>query len=249
MTTKSARGEAAARRTEASEAGDGGTLSELAYRQIRRDILGGVFAPGEALRLETLKSRYGLSFSPLREALNRLQSERLVVSLALRGFSVAPYSVSEMRDAVETRILIESEALRLSIRRGTDEWEGRIVAAAHALSLKLNRLKLQPSPLSPEESEVIEASHHEFHSALIAACNSPRLIALAEELYAETERYRRPALASANGRNPPRDLVAEHREIMVAALNRDAPLACDLLAAHYRRTAEFIEQVTAKTAA
>ena len=58
------------------------------------------------MRLEALRQRYGLSFSPLREALMRLQSERLVVSAALRGFAVAPLSREEIKDATETRILI-----------------------------------------------------------------------------------------------------------------------------------------------
>ena len=94
---------------------------------------------GKPLRLEALRQRYGLSFSPLREALMRLQSERLVLSTALRGFSVAPLSREEMEDATETRILIECEALRRSMRDGDDDWEAGIVAAFHALSLQVER--------------------------------------------------------------------------------------------------------------
>ena len=50
------------------------TLSEQVYRLLRRDIMSGAFAPGQSLRLELLKQRYGSSFSPIREALNRLRS-------------------------------------------------------------------------------------------------------------------------------------------------------------------------------
>ena len=49
--------------------------------------MSGAFAPGQSLRLELLKQRYGSSFSPIREALNRLRSERMVVSTTSRGFA------------------------------------------------------------------------------------------------------------------------------------------------------------------
>jgi len=62
------------------DAPDGGveeiTLAEQVYRSLRRDLISGDIEPGQSLRLEFLKQRYGISFSPIREALNRLQSER-----------------------------------------------------------------------------------------------------------------------------------------------------------------------------
>ena len=91
------------------------TLAEKAYQYIRRDIVRGGLAPGQPLRMAPMSERYQMGFSPLREALTRLQSERLVVSVALRGFSVAPLSMNEMWDAINTRIHIETEALRLAI--------------------------------------------------------------------------------------------------------------------------------------
>ena len=111
------------------------TLSEQVYRLLRRDIMSGAFAPGQSLRLELLKQRYGSSFSPIREALNRLRSERMVVSTTSRGFRIAPLSVEEMWDACETRILIDCEALRRSLGNADDAWEARLVGAYHALTL------------------------------------------------------------------------------------------------------------------
>src|ERR1700752_568901 len=95
-------------RTVREGAGGPATLGEAAYHRLRADIIVGTFKAGEPLRLEALRQRYGLSFSPLREALMRLQSERLVLPTALRGFSVAPLSREEIEDATETRILIAS---------------------------------------------------------------------------------------------------------------------------------------------
>src|SRR3954464_251047 len=155
------------------------TLGEVAYRRLRADIVAGVLEAGKPLRLEALRQRYGLSFSPLREALMRLQSERLVVSAALRGFSVAPLLREEMKDATETRILIECEALRRSMRDGNDDWEASIVAAFHALRLQVERQSKNAAKPHTADVLAMEERHRQFHHALIAHCGSPRLLELA----------------------------------------------------------------------
>ncbi|MDB5526981.1 MAG: hypothetical protein JWR51_84 [Devosia sp.] len=220
------------------------TLAALAYQRLRQDIITGVFAPGQPLRLELLRQRYGLSFSPLREALNRLQTERLVASAALRGFSVAAVSTEEMWDATETRILIESEALRRSIEYGDDDWEARIVSTFHSLDLQARRMT-NSETVSMEELSALEARHKDFHGALIAKCRSRRLIDLADQLYAETQRYRLPTLT---GKTPAtsRNIAGEHRQIMEAAFARNTDEAVALLTAHYRRTSESIERFMAE---
>ena len=223
------------------EQGEEGTLADLAYRQLRRDIISGALAPGSPLRLEALRARYGLSFSPLREALNRLHSERLAVAAPLRGFSVAPISVPEMWDAVEVRILIETDALRRAIARGGDDWEAEIVAAFHALNLQSARLKAMPHPYEAQAVEAMEGRHFEFHMALLGACGSRRLLELARQFQAETQRYRQRSLIGQSISEAARDVVAEHQAIMTAALARSGDQAVGLLAEHYRRTATVVE--------
>ena len=65
-------------------------LSEIAYQRLRADIVAGAFDAGKPLRLESLRQRYGLSFSPLREALIRLQSESLVCRRHCAAFRSRP---------------------------------------------------------------------------------------------------------------------------------------------------------------
>jgi DNA-binding GntR family transcriptional regulator len=234
----------AAAAVERRAAGEGGsepaTLGEAAYQRLRADIVVGAFKAGEPLRLEALRQRYGLSFSPLREALMRLQSERLVLSTALRGFSVAPLSRDEIEDATETRILIESEALRRSMRYGNDDWEAGIVAAFHALSLQVERQAKPSAKVETADLFAMEERHHQFHRALISHCRSPRLLELADRLYVETQRFRLPNYFGGVLGKRRRDAAAEHREIMDATLRRSED-AVRLLAAHYRKTADIIE--------
>lgn len=203
------------------------TLSEAAYASLRRDIVRGNLPPGQPLRLEALRARYDMGFSPLREALNRLQAERLVLAAPMRGFVVAPLSLAEMWQAIEARILVESEALRLAIAQGDDGWEAGLVAALHALRLAAAR----------GEAEALEARHQEFHLALISACGSNWLLDFARQLSAATERYRAPVLAGESG---PRDVQAEHAALAEAALARRTDEAAALLARHYRLTGELI---------
>jgi len=228
------------RRTVSEATGEPATLGEAAYQRLRADIVAGVLEAGKPLRLEALRQRYGLSFSPLREALMRLQSERLVLSTALRGFSVAPLSREEMRDATETRILIECEALRRSMRDGDDDWEARIVAAFHALGRQVERMARNSGEVEAADVAALEERHRQFHHALIAHCRSPRLLELANQLYVETQRYRLPSLVGQVAGAPPRDVAAEHQQIMDAALRRSED-AAGYLAEHYRRTCAAIE--------
>jgi len=228
------------RRIVSEGADEPATLGEAAYQRLRADIVAGALEAGKPLRLEALRQRYGLSFSPLREALMRLQSERLVLSTALRGFSVAPLSREEMQDATETRILIECEALRRSMRDGDDDWEADIVAAFHALGLQVERQSRLSGKLEAADLLAMEERHHQFHRALIAHCGSPRLLELADQLYVETQRYRLPSLVGRVAGTRPRDVAAEHQEIMDATLRRSED-AVRYLAEHYQRTAAMME--------
>ncbi|WP_118134203.1 GntR family transcriptional regulator [Oceanicella sp. SM1341] len=216
------------------------SLADRAYSRLRSDILGGGFAPGQPLRLEPLRARYGYSFSPLREALTRLAADRLVSQSSLRGFRVAEFSLAEMWDILRTRILIEGEALRLAIDKGDAAWEARVQATLAAFS----HCVTAPGPADEESRAVFEHYHAVFHGTLIEACGSPSLLRLARQLYLQTERYRRPHLMADSAET----VIAEHGALRDAALARDAGLACDLLARHYTRTGEFIEAALARAA-
>jgi GntR family carbon starvation induced transcriptional regulator len=215
------------------------TLAEQVYRALRRDIISGSIEAGQSLRLEFLKQRYGISFSPLREALNRLQSERLVVSTTSRGFRAAPFSVEEMWDAIETRILIDCEAMRRSIANADDRWEASLVGAYHALKLAASRSATVEQP-SEQQDELLEARHLDFHHSLISTCGSRWLMDLSSQMYAQTERYRRPSLLGRPRWSGAREVQREHQDLMDAAVARDATRASTLLAQHYRQTGHLV---------
>jgi DNA-binding GntR family transcriptional regulator len=218
-----------------------GTLGEQAYNRLRKDIICGVFEPGQALRLEALRERYGISFSPIREALTRLQAEKLVFLAPSKGFRVLAISISEMWDAINTRILIDCEALRKSIERKEATWEGRLTQAYAALCLAQQR----PSPDEldmAQHAELLEQRHKDFHYSMISSCGSDWLLTYSTQLYAQTERYRRPSLASMKDEHV-RGVDKEHLALLEASLARETDLACALLAKHYRDTGFAIQRV------
>lgn len=209
------------------------TLFEAAYRKLRRDIIEGRLQPGERLRVEHLKDRYAVSAGTLREALALLVSDRLVVARGHRGFSVTPMSLGDLEDLTRTRMLLECESLRVSIGRGTDEWEAALVSAFHRLSRAEERLQGNPAAAFDEW----ESRNRQFHEALVGACDSAWLRRLRTLLYHQTERYRR--LSALKG-PPPISVHAEHREIFEAAIARDVPRATRALGSHIERALTVI---------
>ncbi|MEY4266565.1 MAG: hypothetical protein RIS90_1100, partial [Pseudomonadota bacterium] len=125
------------------------TLANQAQDLLRRDILSGSLAPGQRLRTKDLQTRYGLGLSPLRESLQRLSAEGMVVNDAQRGFAVAPVSVAELRDLTVARTALESAMLPMAMQLGGADWEGDIVAAFHRLSR---------TPLPHDPAAVADAS-------------------------------------------------------------------------------------------
>ena len=116
------------------------TLVESAYRSLHSDIIEGTLPPGAKLRVEHLKDNYGVGAGTLREALSLLISDSLVVNQGQRGFRVAPVSLEDFEDITNTRVMLESEALRQAIALGDEVWEGDLLAAFHLLSKAEERL-------------------------------------------------------------------------------------------------------------
>jgi DNA-binding GntR family transcriptional regulator len=208
------------------------TLAELAYARLRDDIVWGRLPPGEALRSDDLRRRYGLGVSPLREALSKLAVERLVSAQGQRGYRVAPVSAEEAQDILAVRLLIEGEALERSMRRGGVEWETGVMAAFH-------RLARMPLPVGPgADPRTWAERHRESHMALLGACDSPWLMNYAGNLYDQAERYRLIRVMRTPKAVLARDIAAEHRELLDAVLARDTARALRALREHYSRTVD-----------
>lgn len=211
-------------------------VAEQTYRLLRSAIVRCEFEPGDRLRVEDLTRRFGVSNSPIREALNRLSEQGLVRAVENRGFRVAALTADGVADLVRVRQLVEMEALRDSMKHGDDAWEASVVAASHALSLLERRLGDEPRALHDEWS----MRHRVFHLSLYGACTSALLLGMVGDLFDNAERYRR---WTSKYRQEPRRKDHEHQRLMDAVLLRDADKALELLGKHIGRTGQLVASV------
>jgi DNA-binding GntR family transcriptional regulator len=201
------------------------TAAAEAYAKVRDDILRGVLEPLKRLRLNDISERYGCGAIPMREALNRLTAENLVVHSEQRGFAVAPMSAQGLRDLARARSLLVEVAMREAVLNGDAAWEERVLLSYHRLS-KITRA-----------DSGYEPAHRAFHAALVSGCGSQWIETLCERLFDHAERYR----------NLSRRLQAalredEHKRIADAALARRVDDVVALSKRHVEITAEIILQ-------
>jgi DNA-binding GntR family transcriptional regulator len=157
-----------------------GTGVDSAYLQLREAIVGGEIAPGAPLRHQELSQKLGLSLVPIREAMRRLQVERLVESVPNKGSRVARLSKADLNDVYASRVLLEEQALRLAWPRLTPD----VLAELRELN---RRLVDEVERSNPEFYEI----HRMLHFAIYERADSPWLLHIIEILWSHTERYRR----------------------------------------------------------
>lgn len=217
-----------------SAAPEGATLSTVISDRLRAEVLAGRRDPGSRVRLEELKLEFGVSWSPIREAVSRLVAEGVIVADGPRSYRVAPASRTELNEILRLRVMLETTALRGAIEQGDDAWEADVLAAQHRLS------KLESRRVAPDEAEQWETWHRAYHDALTRACESPILLQFCRTLHDMNDRYRRIYLSK---HSVDRDVAAEHRAITSATLARDADRACALLKSHIERTGRNILRI------
>jgi DNA-binding GntR family transcriptional regulator len=186
---------------------------------LRAGILSGELAPGSRLVVADLAERYGVSPTPLREALRRLAAEGLVEWLPQRGARVATATRRDAEDLYELRLALEPVALGQSIAAADrDPAFVESVRDAHAAF----------RTAGPDVRAVL-AAHHAFHAALMAQCpNRPMLTAI--DRYAQQSvRFQMLATAGRAGR---RDFDAEHRALVEAAVDGRADDGVRILTEH-----------------
>ena len=207
----------------------GPTLASTVADRLRSAIISGELAPGSKVNIDRVRDQFGVSLSPLREALSRLYSEGFLIFQDNRGYRVSPVSERDLRQIVKIRLRLESLALRESIKLGDPEWENLVLRRLE----ELRSIPRDPDPMDMQAVETWELVHRKFHAELLSACNMPLLIQFTQTLHDLNDRYRRLFLAAPH---QPRDTLAEHAEVATAAVERRKRDAIALLKRHIRRT-------------
>jgi DNA-binding GntR family transcriptional regulator len=217
--------------TEAAASAD--TLSERAAVLVEHDILTGQLEPGARLGIVDLARRYDIGATPLREGLSRLVSRGLIVGIGQRGFRVAEVSREDLLDITRMRTVVEMEALRLAIANGDDAWEAGVLGALHQMQRYVERHGDQ----FREGAEDFDRLHKAFHTSLLMACGSKRLLSAHSDLYDQAYRYRRVMM---RGFDDGAEFVAAHRDLADRILARELAQSQTMLAAHLASTLRYV---------
>lgn len=210
------------------------TLTTQIEDAIRSDIVDGTLPPGQRLAAIELSERYGVSATPLREALQRLAAENLVQLDPRLGATVAPISRDHLYDTYRVRELLECLALEDSIEAADRAWENRLVELFSEFQVAITAAQRNSDDGGGVQSW--SRAHRAFHDGLLANCKSQWLKDLLAILSNHTERYR-----MLSARMEIRDSVAEHASIFAAAVARDKQTAVTALRTHLQRTVQMIE--------
>ncbi|WIJ27168.1 GntR family transcriptional regulator [Devosia sp. RR2S18] len=209
----------------------GETIGATAYRRLRRDIINGELLPGQRLRLENLRERYGVSVSTLREILSQLVSESFVVAEGQRGFEVSAATANDLKEVGDLRLLLENHALALSLKQGDLDWEAAVVAAFHKLSSIEQRLLNGET----EHTPAWIACDFAFHQALISACNSRSMLTLHSSVFDRFLRYHMIAKSFRGA-----GVAKDHEALFQLALARDVEGAQRMLEGHVSKGIKHI---------
>lgn len=198
--------------------------------RLRAAIYDGRLPCGMAIRQQELATLFGVSRMPVREALRQLEAQGLLKVVHHKGAVVAPLINHDSAETYALRMLLECEALRLSVPL----LEEADFAFAQDCIERLERT-----------SDYVEISrlNRAFHRTLYAHANNRRLLNLVDEGLIEEERFLRFNLEAMGLRNMAQD---DHRNMLQAARQRNVALAVELLREHLQRGVDAIERYLAQ---
>ncbi len=200
------------------------TKSAYAYEELRRRILSGELVQGQSISQEQLAAELGLSTTPLREALRRLDAEGLVALDAHRDARVTRLTAEEARSLFEVRQSLDPLAAKLAATRRT----GADIAAVETALEDLR-------PLGPSSGVEPLLAHRAFHRSVYTASHNPMLMSLLEGLWDKADRYRQLRLRTRPDSAEDQERVRrEHAAIAEAVLAGDALTAEHVMSEHVR---------------
>ena len=183
-------------------------LRDVVFNTLRRAILRGELVPGQRLMEIRLADQMGVSRTPVREAIRKLELEGLVVMVPRKGAEVAHISGKNLRDVLEVRRALEELAGELACERMTTEDFKKLEQA----NLKF------ASVLDSDDITVLGQADEEFHGLIYQATDNDRLVQMVNHLREQMYRYRIEHLKNKSQRTI---LLQEHQDIMRALAARD----------------------------
>ncbi|MCX7749841.1 MAG: GntR family transcriptional regulator [Clostridia bacterium] len=202
-------------------------LREVIFNTLREAIISGELKPGERLMEVQLAEKMGVSRTPVREAIRKLELEGLVNMIPRKGAHVAELSVKDIMDVLEVRASLDGLAAALSAQRISEE---ELAELKHVYSQFVNYME-------KENLQGTIKKDVEFHEIIYRSSKNDKLIQIVNNLREQVQRFR---VIYLKDYSSPKELIKEHAEIYEAILNRDIEAAERVAERHIKNQEETI---------
>ncbi|MDE7275582.1 MAG: GntR family transcriptional regulator [Lachnospiraceae bacterium] len=209
-------------------------LRDVVFNTLRKAILTGELKPGERLLEIQLANQLGVSRTPIREAIRKLELEGLVIMMPRRGAEVAQITEKGLRDVLEVRRALDALCTELACDRITEEEKQRLKDACDEFE----------KATATGDATVIAAADVALHDIIVEATRNQRLIQLINNLSEQMYRYRFEYIKDENQHN---NLVEEHRMIYESIVRCDKEGAAKAAKLHIdNQESSIIKQIRAE---
>ena len=203
------------------------SLGQAVFENLRQAIISGAVTPGDRLVESRIADILGISRTPVREAIHKLEREGLLRRLPRGGYSVLNLTRDDIEETFGIRSVLESYAARLAAIKHRDE---------ELFSLEKKNREFQLC-LDRKDIDALAEVNTEFHDMLYALCRSPKLIRMINDLKDQIFRFRKILL---NVEEMARISNEDHRRMLMAMKNRDADKVERLVREHIMRGMRII---------
>lgn len=184
-------------------------LREIVFENLREAILEGKLEPGQRMMEIQLAEQLGVSRTPVREAIRKLELEGLVIMIPRKGAYVADVSIKDIMEVLEIRVVIEGLAASLAVERMTDE-------ELDELEMLFYQFK---QCYQKDDIEGMIQKDVEFHERIFASARNNKLMQISQGLSEQIYRFR---VTYISEYNKAKELVEEHQAILEALAQRNA---------------------------
>lgn len=202
-------------------------LRDMVFQTLRKAIITGELLPGERLMETKLGDKLGVSRTPIREAIRKLELEGLVTMVPRRGAQVAQFTQKDIKDVLEVRAALEALAARLACER---------MDKRSFLRLELVNAEYEYAVKEGDIETMIEKDI-EFHEVIFKATQNDKLVQMSGNLGEQVLRFR---IAYLKNSDASMVVQEEHMQILEALRNRDSALVSDLATSHIQRQSDTI---------
>lgn len=202
-------------------------LRDVVFNTLRQEILTGKMKPGERLMEIHLANKLGVSRTPIREAIRKLELEGLVIMIPRRGAEVAQITWKNLKDVLEVRRALDVLAIELACERMSQEKISSLHKACEAFE----------AATKTQDTRKIAEADVALHDIIVVSTGNDRLIQLVNNLAEQMYRYRFEYLKDAS-QHPM--LVREHKEMYQSILRQDKAAAATLVRKHIDNQEEAI---------